>query len=417
MFNLVRYISIILLSTIFALYLFEFFLFIKTDTTSKLDFYYNLKKKKNNVVLALTPIFFGGGQILHPPIPSNFINDINFDQKIKNTDDLHYSSVKHTLSGVSNSLTILCNENGYFSTYQSDRYGFNNPNDEWDKKQIDYMLIGDSFTQGACVNRPNDIASVIRKTSNKTVLNLGVSSIGPYEEFAILREYFFVKKPKNIIWIFYEGNDLYDLADKDGYPILRHYQEDEYYSQGLMFDQRQVDKLGAEYIETEIKNQIRNLQSSDKPSKIKTIYQFIKLYKTRVKLFGNKNEYVQKKKNDYIKQKTLISLTNSNLFWMEKFTEILKKTKNFAKKNNSKLYFVYLPEFGRYKPNFENDILQEIKSIITEEVNIPFINIDELVFKKEKNPLIFFPNKNYGHYNTLGYKKIANSIYEYVKNN
>ena len=71
------------------------------------------------------------------------------------------------LSGISNSETIYCNENGYYSIYQSDRYGFNNPDEEWDKKEIEYLLVGDSFAHGACVNRPNDIDSVLRNLSGK----------------------------------------------------------------------------------------------------------------------------------------------------------------------------------------------------------------------------------------------------------
>ena len=31
-----------------------------------------------------------------------------------------------------------------------------------DKKIIDYVLIGDSFVEGDCVNRPEDMSSVIR---------------------------------------------------------------------------------------------------------------------------------------------------------------------------------------------------------------------------------------------------------------
>mgnify|MGYP007000047093 len=62
----------------------------------------------------------------------------------------------HFLSGISDSETIDCNENGYFSIYRSDRFGFNNPKDQWDSKNIDYILLGDSFAHGACVNRPYD---------------------------------------------------------------------------------------------------------------------------------------------------------------------------------------------------------------------------------------------------------------------
>ena len=63
---------------------------------------------------------------------------------------------------ISDSKTINCNENGYYSIYKSDRFGFNNPDLEWDKKDIEYLLIGDSFVHGACVNRPYDIGSVFK---------------------------------------------------------------------------------------------------------------------------------------------------------------------------------------------------------------------------------------------------------------
>ena len=47
-----------------------------------------------------------------------------------------------TFSGVSFAKTIMCNENGYYSIYDSDRFGFNNPDDQWDQ-DLDFLLIGD----------------------------------------------------------------------------------------------------------------------------------------------------------------------------------------------------------------------------------------------------------------------------------
>ena len=44
-------------------------------------------------------------------------------------------------AGLSNYQTILCNENGYYSFYQSDRYGFNNPDEEWEKLEIEYLIL------------------------------------------------------------------------------------------------------------------------------------------------------------------------------------------------------------------------------------------------------------------------------------
>ena len=81
------------------------------------------------------------------------------------------------------------------------------------KKEIEYLLIGDSFTHGSCVNRPNDISSVLRNLSNKSVLNLGMSGNEPLIEYATLREYLNTNI-KKVLWIYYEGNDLAGIENE-----------------------------------------------------------------------------------------------------------------------------------------------------------------------------------------------------------
>ena len=126
------------------------------------------------------------------------------------------------MSGKSNSKTIFCNENGYYAIYKSDRYGFNNPDEEWDKTEVEYLLVGDSFVHGACVNRPNDISSKLRNLSNKSVISLGYGSNGPILEYASLRE-FFPDRVKNVLWFYYEGNDVKNLSDELRNVFLRKY--------------------------------------------------------------------------------------------------------------------------------------------------------------------------------------------------
>ena len=101
------------------------------------------------------------------------------------------------LSGVSNSVTLNCNENGYYTTFISDRYGFNNLDYEWDQKEIEYFLVGDSFVLGNCVNRPNDLTSILRKLSNKS-FKYRVFSQRSIVRICNLREYYHPKM-KNII--------------------------------------------------------------------------------------------------------------------------------------------------------------------------------------------------------------------------
>ena len=54
-----------------------------------------------------------------------------------------------TFIGISNSKTIFCNEHGEYVTI-SDRLVFNNNDNLWNEKIIDYLLIGDSFVHGQC---------------------------------------------------------------------------------------------------------------------------------------------------------------------------------------------------------------------------------------------------------------------------
>lgn len=296
------------------------------------------------------------------------------------------------LSGISNSETITCNENGYYSIIQSDRYGFNNPDVEWDKKEIEYLLVGDSFTYGECVNRPNDIASVLRVLSNKSVLNLGQSDNGPLLEYATLREYL-DKNVKNVLWIYYERNDLRDIRKENKNRILNNYLNDLNYKQNLKFKQNEINKLGLSIIEDEKKEEKKKNERKRKIFK-NNLIKFIKIYNTRISIFTSPKP---------------LSL------YVPEFKKIIKLTKELVEKNNSKLYFIYLPERGRYETSYDNTNYNLIKDVVSE-LNIPFIDAHIEIFKKEQNPLKLFPFVKHGHYNIDGYKKVAEEIFKFTKN-
>tara|TARA_B100000965_G_C19538314_1_gene734415 strand:- start:83 stop:1417 length:1335 start_codon:yes stop_codon:yes gene_type:complete len=375
-----EYLIISLISIMFGLYFFESYLVLnkeftnhqldkmkiyqkekdkKYDTRSPYQIYNDLKKIDENITVSVSP--------------NNYFNkNINI----------------FPLSGISNSKTIHCNENGHYSIYESDRYGFNNPDIEWDKKDIEYLLVGDSFTHGACVNRPYDIASVLRLVSNKSVLNLGYSANGPLMYYATLREYLDTNV-KNILWIFYEGNDLLDLQNELKVQILKNYLQDLSFAQNLKFRQNEINNLSKKLIEEKKKISIYNYRN------------FLKLDKTRTKL-----NYLLPKK---FKPKNDLQEYSQKIPEIE-FRKILELTKNLTIKNNSNLYFVYLPEYMHYKPDYKNTNYILVKKIV-EELKIPFIDIHKEVFTNSENPLNFFPFGLNGHYNINGYKKVAESIY------
>ena len=325
------------------------------DTRTKFRVYKDLKKNDENVVV-----------IAHPR------NYIKKQTKI------------FPLSGISNSKTIYCNENGYYSIYQSDRYGFNNPDSEWDKKELEYLLIGDSYTHGACINRPNDIGSVLRTLSKKAVLNLGYAGNGPLIEYATLREYL---KPnvKNILWIYYEKNDIHNLDNELKSQILIKYLQDLNFTQNLKSKQKQIDQIASQMIQRAKSEKNRN---------------FIKLYKIRgifLKLLSGKHQPQPQLQPQPQPQ----------------FKEIIKLAKGLAIKNNSKIYFIYSPKYPQYKSDYDNTSYLLIKTIV-EELNIPFFDIHKEVFEKQANPLKLYPFELPGHYNVEGYKKVAEAIHKFI---
>jgi len=383
--NFKTYFIIIFLSTISALYLFESYLLIKEkniilkkaemykkktgksyDLRSKFEVYNDLKNDKEKVTLSMTAwskIFLDKNDLL-------------------------------PLSGLSNIKSILCNENGYYSSYLSDRYGFNNPDKEWDKKSIDYLVLGDSFAHGACVNRPNDISSVLRSLSKKNVLNLGISGNGPLTEYATLREYKHTNV-KNIIWIYFEGYDLADLINEKKNFILMNYIKDENFSQNLRSRNDAKDKVVKKITKKEY-NRIVEKYSDDNKLKYK-ILKFIRLDKTKKVIFVNQ---------------VISEEINESVF--KDFRDIMALTKIEADKMKSKLYFVYLPEFLRLSENYSNKNYYNVLKIVND-LDIPVIDLKKSLFDKEKNPFDLYPFGMNAHFNVKGYRKSSQIILENIK--
>ena len=376
-----QYLIISIVSVVFSLYLFEGYLVINqqisTEFTLKKKLYENQKKQKWDIrtkAQIYQDLKKTNNQIQIPVHP-NYVLGKNYPI--------------FPLSGISNSVTINCNENGYYSIYQSDRYGFNNPDSEWDNKKIEYLLVGDSFVHGYCVNRPNDIASHLRNLSKKSVLNLGYGGNGPLIEYAALREYL-DHDVKKILWIYMEGNDLKNLKNERNEIILASYLSNINFTQKLTSKQNEIDNVAKKIIQNEL----------FKKDKKKLKYKFLKFLR-----LNNTKKIILKGSSEKERLEPVI---------FTEFKTILKLSKELAIKNNSKIYFIYLPTYPRYVSTYDNTNYNLVKNIV-KELGIPFIDIDKEVFKKEQNPLKFFPFEMFGHYNEDGYKKVSEIIYKLTK--
>ena len=330
------------------------------DKRSKLEIYDDLKKSDKDIKIAILPNYY-----------------------------LQKKNKIFPLSGISNSKTILCNENGYYAIYDSDRYGFNNPDEEWDQNEIEYLIVGDSFTHGMCVNRPNDIGSVLRTLSNKAVLNIGYSGNGPLIEYATLREYLDTNV-KKVLWLYYEKNDLNNLQSELKNDLLNNYLNDLNFTQDLKSKQNQINKLANKLLVFQKQNKIQEDKFLFK------LMKFIKIYNLRILIFPQTKINTQKLPE-------------------EEFKKILKLLKKITLENNSELYFIYLPSYGRYFNNNMNNKEYELIKKIINDLDISFIDIHNEVFENEKDPLKLFPFRSYGHYKPEGYKIVTESIFKKTK--
>ena len=256
-----KYLLIIIISFTSTLYLFESYLTFypqikneivykketkkKWDRRTKKEVYNDFAKSNDNVSLS---------------IPLNAYLD--------NTKPIF------PLGGSSYSKVINCNENGYYSINHTDRYGFNNPDNEWNIKDIEYFLVGDSFVHGDCVNSPNDIASVLRTITKRSILNLGVRGNSPLSQYAVIREYL-NPNMKKILFFFYEGNDLRDLKLQKQNKILMRYVNDKNFSQNLKLRQTEID----DYVNNIINLELENLEQSH--NFLKDFFSFIRLWNMR----------------------------------------------------------------------------------------------------------------------------------------
>ncbi len=371
------YFFIFLFSLSTGLYLFELnilFNFIGNDINKKYEAFINLKKNNNDVV-----VYY----------PKQF-KDINLQ----------------TLSGISNSRTINCNESGQYSIYQSDRYGFNNPDSEYDKLDFEYLLIGDSFVMGDCVNRPDDMASKLRSLINfeSGVLSFGYPKTGILHQYAILREYP-ISNVKNLIIFFFEGNDFQDLAFEKNLKIYREYLEDYKFSQNIKKRKHSVDKIMREDF-------LKLLEKRKKPFK-DYFFEFLKISNTRKLIFSlsQKDEFEKIREANFENLKKFLNEKEDINDLSYLFEHILQRMINIFEDQDTNYYLAYLPQYERYSKNYNNPSLEIVKKI-TKDLNIKFIDIHSEVFIHEPDYLKLFPKVKRNHYSEYGYELISNHIHK-----
>ena len=238
---------IVFITTVFCIYLLEIFLL--KQNYAKQNYQFNQNKKAANTL----------GLDFDDRSQYQVVKDLEEKKAVPSMSrtliDIEGEKIQ-TLGGIANRLTVLCNEEGSWVTFNSDRYGFNNPNDLWDKN-IDIMILGDSSGLGMCVEQDDNFAGHIRKKSEYNALQVGGTGMGSLFEYVIYREYLSNKNIKNII-IFFLINDIDNLKSELNNNILLKYLSDKNFDQNLESKQDLLDNSLEKHYFNFKKNEFKN---------------------------------------------------------------------------------------------------------------------------------------------------------------
>lgn len=307
----------------------------------------------------------------------------------------------HPMGSISNKTLLVCNEHGEWLTFKSDRHGFRNPQDVYDRP-IDIALIGDSFTEGVCVKDGEDIAGLLRRQTGLNILNLGYVGNSSLIELASMKEFAAPFRPKVVLMFYYAGNDMENLPRETVSPILMQYLDKDF-TQNLIEKQKLVDRIIINVHE----NALKLLKEDAKQTPV----------------FESKISWTRIMKLKNLTNR--LGLNDECSFHIPSiFKDILVRADSMAKEWNGKFIFVYLTGEAKILTEDRNDLCRskfyanQRKKIfpLLKELGISFIDIDE-VLSNYPDPYSLYPSFFQGHHNSKGYRLIAETVSEYLAQN
>jgi hypothetical protein len=322
--------------------------------------------------------------------PTNNLFDKQPDGSYKSALNIQGTEVM-PLAGISNKFTVMCNENGYYATYEADEHGFHNPRGIWRSRRFEVAVLGDSFPHGYCVPSDKNFVATIRQRY-PALLNLGIAGNGPLANLATFKEYVTQFTPKIVLWFHFVDNDLTDLQ-RERKSLLSRYLQDGF-TQNLRARQNDIDMA----MTGEIGRLMTRPKKKSWHAHVKDrLLEYVKLSTLRQKsgLIGGENTDEMKAAAD------LLSSDN-----MDVFRNSLLQVKAGVEKWGGEFYFVYLPSWSLYT-NVDEQGKKVLALVRT--LGIPIIDLYP-VFQGHSDPLSLFPFRENGHYNENGHRLVGEEI-------
>ncbi len=338
----------------------------------------------------------------------NSLQDKNFNNKIY----LNYGVYKQLdkeqkllpLSGYENSKILLClDEKNEPVFYFSDKYGFNNIINE----KNDFLLIGDSYVQGMCVNNKDNLNSQFKKFSY-TANSLAVGGNGPLLELATFKEYKDYYDYKSVILFITPSNDYLDLSREIKNNILLNYLYKEKFSQNLNNNKNK-----------EIKISILNSFFGNKTQRYWN--DSLSVYHFNLKSLINSIENFFKNKKNLKTNYEYLFNKEIDIFFIKTLNEFI----NLIEKDKKKLYVV----FNSVNPDIlypKSDDTQNLKNLLLnkkldqlkeflKDKEIAYFDFNQYILNKyNKNNISKMFKRidgHWDHYTEKGFYEITEQIY------
>ena len=301
--------------------------------------------------------------------------------------------------------TFFCNEGYGLISYKSDRFGLRNNDKDWDKirKKGATFFIGDSFTQGACVDTEFAFTDLFSKSINSNVLNLGTSGNEPYEYIAALRNVVkpiissHLSKEFSAILVFYDNdnielNQTLEAHLKTSLPIA------DVGPSGFINVSNKYVSLLNKTIETHYptksqdiveKLELKLTEQINRRYKGSFAYKIFTLYPLRSRI----GKLISPKKFPPLRSRPSI--------------QAISELNNICNSETScKPYVVYIPKSNYWRPNGKSNEYKLLLKEISSSLSIEFLDSSSVINPNEKS--------NYSplgpHLSQAGNKKLADFI-------
>ena len=296
------------------------------------------------------------------------------------------------LAGVSRATTLDCREDDGWIVYRSDEHGFRNPPGLW-ASRADVLLLGDSFGHGQCVRDGDTIADRLRARHPAT-LSLAYAGDGPLFALATLREAQPRLRPRVVVWLYFPGNDLWDMKVEAAHPVLRRYLEDPGFRQDVLALQPAVDDA--------LRTAADRAQGPARPRVPWRNVLLLRNLRNRIVLgpaatgahaphFGNPFHAPTQRE-------------------VAAFAALLRQARAAVESGGGRMLFVYLPAWSELLPPQPDErLLRERVLSAVRATGLPVVDVLP-AFGAAEDPAALFACARTCHYNARGYRLAAERI-------